>query len=186
MKKLFVFALASLFILSACGKKADEAPAPKSSESVPAQEVKANDAQEAKPTEAAPKANAPEQAPANEEKPAEAAPEPEKPAQADDNHTDLALTNACVVTHCKEFTGFENNGLACDTDNIVNAGFAFGDTVYRVGFFVHDNACNPQGEEWDACFLQKQALDNYIKDKKLDCESRTDKECLYESEDWCK
>ena len=53
MKKLFVFALASLFILSACGKKADKAPTEKSPESVPVQEVKADNAQETKPAEVA-------------------------------------------------------------------------------------------------------------------------------------
>ncbi len=92
----------------------------------------------------------------------------------------------CTVTHCKDFTGFENNGLACDTDNIVEADFVFGDTVYRVGHFVHDNACNPQGEEWDKCFLKKQDFQNYIKSQKLDCKPGKDKECLYENEDWCK
>ena len=55
MKKLLFFAFASLFILSACGKKADKASAEQSHESAAIQEVKSDNAQETKPAEAAAK-----------------------------------------------------------------------------------------------------------------------------------
>ena len=55
MKKLLIFAFASLFILSACGKKADKASAEQSHESAAIQEVKSDNAQETKPAEAAAK-----------------------------------------------------------------------------------------------------------------------------------
>ena len=39
------------------------------------------------------------------------------------------------------------------------------------------------GEQWEKCFLQKQEFDDYIKTKKLDCDSGEDNECLYENDE---
>ena len=174
---LTICILAMLSALSACSKKAPEP------------------AQDAKPIEAAaeaPKAN--EQAQANEEKKAEAEPEPEKAPEPDDNHTDLALDKECVVTHCKNYKGPGHYWLDCDTEDIVEAGFAFGDKVtsidrngkpvYRTYFQGRGDNCGPQGRDYDKCFVNQKDYIKYIIENQLICNYEDDgTNCIYDDDE---
>ena len=42
----------------------------------------------------------------------------------------------CVVTHCQKYPSFEENGLACNTKQILDAGLYLGETAYRVGKII--------------------------------------------------
>ena len=171
---LTICILAMLSALSACSKKAPEP------------------AQDAKPAEAAaesPKAN--EQAAANEEKPAEAAPEPPKAPEPDDNHTDLALDKECVVTHCKNYKGPGHYWLDCDTEDIVEAGFGFGDKVsekgkpvYRTYIEGRGDNCGSQGHYADKCFVNQKDYIKYIIENQLICNYEADgTRCTYDAEE---
>ena len=66
----------------------------------------------------------------------------------DESDKDLAIDpKTCQVTHCKSFPGFEDNGLECDTNAIVKAGYALGNPLFRLTYykFTGDNCNNPDG-----------------------------------------
>ena len=194
-KNIFVFAFGLLLVFSACSKKAPEpaqdikpaetaAEAPKAPEQV----------QEAKPAETAVDNNAPEQAAANAEKQAEAEPEPDKVPEPDDNHTDLALDKECVVTHCKNYKGPGHYWLDCDTEDIVEAGFAFGDKVtsidrngkpvYRTYIQGRGDNCGPQGHDYDKCFVNQKDYIKYIIENQLICNYENDgTSCIYDADE---
>ena len=104
--------------------------------------------------------------------------------KVDNNSRDLAVDPIdCTVTHCKKMAGFEDNGLECDTKRIVDAGFAFGSTVYRAGYIDRGGkSCVYSGEVWEKCVLDKESLEKHVRDNKLDCteEGGDRTECLYE------
>ena len=189
--------LAALLALNACGKKsAEPAQDAKPAESAADAQIAEKPASDDSPAAAAaetPKAD--EQAPANEEKQAEATPEPETPAQPDDNHIDLALTNECVVTHCKDYKGPGRYWLDCDTNDIVEAGFAFGDDVsainykkgkpvYRVHIQGRGDNCVTQGHYADKCFIEQGSYIKYITDNQLICNYEDDgTTCIYDDDE---
>ena len=193
MKKLFVFVIASLLTFSACGKKADKALDEKSPESIPVQEEKSDKAPDTKAPEEV--KSTPEQAQANEEKKPEAVTEPENPPKLDDNHTDLALDKDCVVTHCKNYNGTGHYWLECDTENIVEAGFAFGDDVsainykngkpvYRVHIQGRGDNCVEQGHYADKCFVNQKKYIEYIIENQLICNYEDDATtCIYDDDE---
>ncbi|GEM_PF-5007000 len=198
--RIFMFTiciLAMLSALSACSKKAPEPAQDAKPAEAAAEAPKADEpAQEAKPAEAAaeaPKAN--EQAAANEEKPDEAAPEPEKAPEPDDNHTDLALDKECVVTHCKNYKGPGHYWLDCDTEDIVEAGFGFGDKVasinykngkpvYRTYIEGRGDNCGSQGHYADKCFVNQKDYIKYIIENQLICNYEDDgTSCIYDDDE---
>ena len=186
--------LSALSMLAACSKKAPEPQPEAKPTEVAAEAPKAEEpAPEAKPAEAP--ANAVEQAPANEDKQAEAAPGPENPPKQDDNHTDLALYKDCVVTHCKNYKGPGHYWLDCDTEAIVEAGFAFGDNVsninYKKGKPVYrtltqgrgDN-CGEQGRYDDKCFVNQNIYIKYIIENQLICNYEDNATtCIYDDDE---
>ena len=158
-KTIPLLAFGLLFVLSACSKKPADVQIEPTPAPVPVQEEKADSAQDAKPAEAAAEALK-----ANEENKAEPEPEPEKAPEPDDNHTDLALDKECVVTHCKNYKGPGRYWLDCDTEDIVEAGFAFGDKVasinykkgkpvYRTYIEGRGDNCGSQGHDYDKCYF---------------------------------
>lgn len=194
---LTICILAMLSALSACSKKAPEPAQNAKPIEAAAEAPKANEpAQDAKPAEAVaetPKAN--EQAAANEEKKTEAEPEPEKAPEPDDNHTDLALDKECVVTHCKNYKGPGHYWLDCDTEDIVEAGFAFGDKVasinykkgepvYRTYIEGRGDNCGSQGHYADKCFVNQKDYIKYIIENQLICSYEDDgTRCIYDDDE---
>lgn len=199
MKNLVIFAFSSIFILSACSKKSDKTenepiPAPS-----PVQEAKADNAQDTKIQDQA--QTEPEQVPVNEEKQTEAAaepnnqPEPENQPQPDDDHIDLALDKDCIVTHCKNYKGAGRYWLDCDTENIVKAGFAFGDNVssinykngkpvYKVDIQGRGDNCVTQGHYSDKCFINQNKYIEYIIENQLICNYEDDATtCIYDDDE---
>ena len=130
----FVLLMSAMLSVCACSKK--ETPKPEEAvtqNANPEDSAKAPEQADAGNTDAALKADAPDdKAPTPKADAEENAPAPKAEAKPIDPEAaksmDLAVDpKSCVVTHCKSFPGFEENGLDCDTDAIVKSGYKLGD-----------------------------------------------------------
>ena len=78
---------------------------------------------------------------------------------SENRNKDLAVDpKTCMVTHCKSFPGFEDNGLACDTSAIVKAGYELGDVVLHIHDVTYgqDEVCDTkEGELGEDCLTVK-------------------------------
>ena len=178
-KLIPLFALGLVLVLSACSKKVDYAQNEPTAQ-LPVQEEKAA------PAEAAADSNAPEQSPENT---------PENTPEPDDNHIDLALSPECVVTHCRNYKGSGQYWLDCNTEDIVEAGFGFGDDVssinykkgspvYRVHIQGRGDNCVDQGHYADKCFVNQKGYIKYIIENQLICNYEDDATtCIYDDND---
>lgn len=90
---------------------------------------------------------------------------------ADPEHKYLAVDPwSCVVTHCHKYAGFEDNGLACDTQDILASGYALGSTTFKLGEIMRGGSdCVYQGEDNIKCFLTEKEYKDYILYNHLDC-----------------
>ena len=101
------------------------------------------------------------------------APEPKaeaKPIDPEEAKTmDLAVDpKSCVVTHCKSFPGFEENGLDCDTDAIVKSGYKLGDkTLHAMLIKRAGPACEVKDKVVE-CFLTAR---DFLKESSLSKEN---------------
>lgn len=95
--------------------------------------------------------------------------------EAKDTDKDLAVDPlTCVVTHCKSYPGFENDGLECNTEAIVKAGHAFGDQLSRMTYRTFSGEdCNTV-ETSVKCFMKEKDFVKECKAKGNDfCDNYT-------------
>ncbi len=114
---------------------------------------------------------------------------------ADPEHKYLAVDpSSCIITHCDQYAGFEDNGLACETQDILASGYTLGSTTFRTGEIMRGGSdCVYQGEDNIKCFLDEQEYKDYILYNGLDCgvipeclkdpDCEIGPECLYETDE---
>ena len=108
-------------------------------------------------------------------------------SQCDESDKDLAIDpKTCLVTHCKSFPGFEEDGLECNTDAIVKSGHHLGDVVNRLTYrkFTGENCNNPDGlpELTIKCFLKSK---DFIKECKAQHYDFCDNDTFFIDESKC-